>query len=437
MDGAHRSSGELHSATWRPETIAVHGGAVIDPATRAVATPIYQTAAYAFDSAEHAAALFNLEAEGDRYSRISNPTVSVLERRLALLEGGEAALAVSSGQAALTYTLLNLARPGANIVSVPQLYGTTHSLLSHILPQMGVQPRFAATDDPADVAALIDGETCAVFCESIGNPAGNICDIANLAEAAHRRGAPLVVDNTVATPVVLRPIDHGADIVVHSLTKYLGGHGNTLGGAIIDAGRFDWRQAGRFPQFTTPDDSYHGLIYTQHFGRSAFVARCRSVYLRTTGAVLSPLSAFLILQGIETVAIRMERHLENAGRIAAFLRGHPQVGWVNFAGFAESPYHQLAQKYLGGRGSALLSFGHAAGYAAAARFYDRLRLVLRVVNIGDVRSLACHPASTTHRQMSAAEQLRAGVRPEMIRLSVGIENAADIMADLDQALEDS
>ena len=434
-DASYGASGALSPATWRQETIAVHGGAVIDPATRSVATPIFQTAAYAFDSAAHAAALFNLEEEGDRYSRISNPTLRVLERRLAMLEGGEAAVAVSSGQAALHYAFSNLARPGANIVSVPQIYGTTHSLLCHILPQMGVQIRLAASDDPADMAALIDADTCAVFCESIGNPAGNICDIARLADSAHRHGAPLVVDNTVATPVVLRPIDHGADIVVHSLTKYLGGHGNALGGAIIDAGRFDWqRQAGRFPQFTTPDESYHGLIYTQHFGRTAFAARCRSVYLRTTGAVLSPLSAFLILQGIETVALRMDRHLENAGKIAAFLRGHRQVAWVNYAGFPDSPYHALSRKYLAGRGSALLSFGHAGGYAAAAVFYDRLQLVLRVVNIGDVRSLACHPASTTHRQMPAADQLRAGVRPEMIRLSIGIENAADIMADLDQAL---
>ncbi len=434
-DGAHRPFGELSPATWRPETIAVHGGASIDPATRAVATPIYQTVAYAFDSAEHAAALFNLEEEGNRYSRISNPTVSVLERRLAMLEGGEAALAVSSGQAALYYTFLNLARPGANIVSVPQIYGTTHSLLSHILPQMGVQARFAASDDPAEVTALIDADTCAVFCESIGNPAGNICDIAQLADGAHRHGAPLVVDNTVATPIVLRPIEHGADIVVHSLTKYLGGHGSTMGGAIIDSGRFDWqRHAGRFPQFTTPDPSYHGLVYTHRFGRSAFAARCRSVYLRTTGAVLSPLSAFLILQGIETVAIRMDRHLENAAKVAAFLRSHSRVGWVNFAGFAESPYYQLSQKYLAGRGSALISFGHSGGYEAASRFYDSLQLVLRVVNIGDVRSLACHPASTTHRQMGAADQLRAGVRPETIRLSIGIENADDIMADLDQAL---
>ena len=436
MDGeVHLRPDALSSAAWRPETIAVHGGAIIDPTTRSVATPIYQTVAFAFDSAEHAAALFNLEADGDRYSRISNPTVSVLERRLALLEGGEAALAVSSGQAALHYALLNLARPGSNIVSVPQIYGTTHTLLAHVLPQMGIEARFAASDHPDDVTALIDEQTCAVFCESIGNPAGNICDIEKMADGAHRHGVPLVVDNTVATPILLRPIDYGADVVVHSLTKYLGGHGSTLGGAVIDAGRFPWqRHAGRFPQFSTPDQSYHGLIYAEHFGRSAFVARCRSVYLRTTGAVLAPLSAFLVLQGIETVAVRMDRHLENAGKVAAFLRGHPHVGWVNYAGFDESPYYALAQKYLAGRGSALVSFGHSGGYEAAARFYDRLRLVMRVVNIGDVRSLACHPASTTHRQMSAAEQINAGVRPEMIRLSIGIENAADIMADLDQAL---
>ena len=330
---------------WRPETIALHGGALADPASRAVATPIYQTAAYTFDSAAHAAALFNLEAEGNRYSRISNPTVEVLERRLALLEGGVAALALGSGQAALTCALLNLARPGANIVSVPQIYGTTHALLSHLLPQMGVQPRFAASDDPADMAALMDADTCAVFCESIGNPAGNICDIARLAQAAHAHAAPLVVDNTVATPILLRPADHGADVIVHSLTKYLGGHGSTLGGAVIDAGTFDWqRHAAKYPQFTTPDESYHGLVYTRRFGRAAFAARARSVYLRTTGAVLSPLSAFLILQGIETVALRMERHLDNAAAVAAFLRGHGQVAWVNHAGFADSPHHALACK---------------------------------------------------------------------------------------------
>ena len=423
------------AAHWRPETIAVHGGALLDQTTRAVATPIYQTVAYAFDSADHAAALFNLEADGDRYSRISNPTVSVLERRLALLEGGEAALAVGSGQAALHYALLNLLRPGGNIVSVPQIYGTSHTLLAHILPQFGMQARFAASDDPDAVIDLIDDATCGVFCESIGNPAGNICDVRRLADGAHRRGVPLVVDNTVATPILLRPIEHGADIVVHSLTKYLGGHGSTLGGAIIDAGRFDWRgHRDRFPQFATPDDSYHGMVYSDHYGKAAFIARCRSVYLRTTGAVLPALSAFLLLQGIETLAVRMDRHIENASRVAAFLRAHRQVGWVNYAGFADSVYHALSQKYLGGRACALVSFGHAGGYNAAASFYDRLRLIQRVVNIGDVRSLACHPASTTHRQMSRSEQAKAGVAQEMIRLSIGIENADDIIADLDQAL---
>ena len=426
---------ETKGAQWRPETVAVHGGAMVDPTTRAVATPIYQTVAYAFDSADQAAALFNLEIEGDRYSRVSNPTVSVLERRLALLEGGEAALAVSSGQAALHYALLNLGHPGGNFVSVPQIYGTSHTLLAHILPQFGMQVRFAASDSPSTVTDLIDSDTCGVFCESIGNPAGNICDLERLAEGAHSRGVPLLVDNTVATPMLLRPIDYGADIVVHSLTKYLGGHGSTLGGAIIDGGRFDWRlHADRFPQFSTPDDSYHGIVYGDRFGRAAFIARCRSVYLRTTGAVLPALSAFLLLQGIETVAVRMDRHLENAAKVAGYLRSHPQVSWINFAGFADSPYYGLSQKYLGGRGCALLSFGHCGGYEAAARFYDRLKLIQRVVNIGDVRSLACHPASTTHRQMSHPEQLRAGVTREMIRLSIGIENADDIIADIEQAL---
>ena len=420
---------------WRPETVAIHGGYRPDAATRSVVPPICQTVAYAFDSAEHAAALFNLEADGFRYSRISNPTVEVLEQRLALLEGGEAALAVSSGQAALYYTFLNLAQTGGNIVSVPQIYGTTHTLLAHLLPQMGMHVRFAQSDNPDDVAALIDEQTCAVFCESVGNPAGNICDIERLAEGAHQRGVPLVVDNTVATPILLRPIEYGADVVVHSLTKYLGGHGTTMGGVIVDAGHFDWRsRAERFPQFSTPDVSYHGMVYAERYGRAAFIARCRSVYLRTTGAILPALSAFLLLQGLETIAVRMDRHLENARKVDAFLQNHPSVSWVNYAGAVDSPYHALCHKYLNGRACALIGFGHAGGYAAAADFYDRLQLILRVVNIGDVRSLACHPASTTHRQMPAEDQLKAGVRPEMIRLSIGIENADDIIADLEQAL---
>ncbi len=417
------------------ETVAVHGGYETEPTTRAVAVPIYQTVAYEFESADHGAALFNLEVEGHRYSRISNPTVAVLERRIAALEGGVEALCVASGQAALNYAVLNLAEIGSNIVSVPQLYGTTHTLFAHILPSQGIGVRFAESDRPGAVEKLIDDKTRAIFCESVGNPAGNICDIAALAAVANKHGVPLMVDNTVATPILLRPIDYGADIVVHSLTKFMGGHGTTMGGAIVDSGRFAWaKHARRFPMFNTPDASYHGLVYAEHFGEAAYIARCRSVYLRTTGAVLSPLSAFLLLQGIETVALRVERHVDNARRVAEFLRHDPRVSWVNYAGFADSPYHALAQKYLGGRACSLLTFGVAGGLEAGKAFYDALKLFKRLVNMGDAKSLACHPASTTHRQMSAKEQQKAGVRPEMIRLSVGIEHIDDILADLDQAL---
>jgi O-acetylhomoserine (thiol)-lyase len=318
---------------------------------------------------------------------------------------------------------------------VPQLYGTTHTLFAHILPQQGMAVRFAASDRADAIEALIDDETQAVFCESVGNPAGNICDLEALAEVAHRHGIPLIVDNTVATPILLRPFDHGADVVVHSLTKFMGGHGTTLGGAIVDSGKFPWRQhKRRFPMFNEPDASYHGLVYTDHFGAAAYIARCRSVFQRTTGAVLSPFSAFLLLQGIETVALRVQRHVENAAAAAAFLRNDPRVAWVNYSGFADSPYHALARKYLGGRACSLLTFGMRGGFAASKQFYDALRLFKRLVNMGDAKSLACHPASTTHRQMSAEEQLKAGVRPEMIRLSVGIEHIDDIIGDLDQAL---
>jgi O-acetylhomoserine (thiol)-lyase len=419
----------------KPETIAIHGGYEVEPTTRAVAVPIYQTVAYAFDSADHGAALFNLEAEGHRYSRISNPTTAVLEERVAALEGGVEALATSTGQAALYYSILNVARSGANIVSVPQLYGTTHTLFAHILPQQGLAVRFAASDSADAIEALIDDETQAVFCESVGNPAGNICDLAALAEVAHRHGVPLIVDNTVATPILLRPFDYGADVVVHSLTKFMGGHGTTLGGIVVDSGKFPWRaHKRRFPMFNEPDASYHGLVYVDHFGAAAYAARCRSVYQRTTGAVLAPLSAFLLLQGIETVALRVERHVENAAKVAAFLRNDPRVAWVNYSGFADSPYHALARKYLGGRACSLLTFGMRGGFAAGKQFYDALKLVRRLVNMGDAKSLACHPASTTHRQMSPEEQLKAGVKPEMIRLSIGIEHSDDIIGDLDQAL---
>lgn len=419
----------------RTETLAIHAGYQAEETTKAVAVPIYQTVAYTFDSADHGAALFNLEVEGYRYSRIANPTVAVLEQRVAALEGGVAALAVASGQAALHYALANVADCGGNIVSVPQLYGTTHTLMTHILSKQGIHPKFAASDFPDDIEALIDDETRAVFCESIGNPAGNICDIEALAEVAHRHGVPLVVDNTVATPVLLRPIEHGADIVVHSLTKFLGGHGTTMGGAIVDSGRFPWKdQPRRFPQFNTADPSYHGMIYADRFGPKAYIERCRSVYQRNTGAILPAMSAFLLLQGIETVALRMERHVENALKVAQALQADPRVAWVAHAGLPESPYHALAQKYLRGKASSLFTFGVKGGLEAGKRFYDALGLITRLVNIGDAKSLACHPASTTHRQMSPENQTKAGVKPEMIRLSIGIEHIDDILADIDQAL---
>lgn len=419
----------------RPETIAIHGGFEVDPATKSVAVPIYQTASYAFDSAAHGAALFDLEVDGYRYTRISNPTTAVLEKRMAELEGGSTALAVASGQAALYYGLAAVADAGGNIVAPPQLYGTTHTLLTHILPRQGIEGRLARGDQPDDIARLIDENTRAVFCESVGNPAGNVCDVAAMADVAHAAGVPLIVDNTVATPILMRPIDHGADVVIHSLTKYLGGHGTTMGGVIVDAGRFPWaRYAERFPLFNEPDASYHGLIYSERFPEGPFVARCRSVYQRTTGAVLAPISAFLLLQGIETVALRMGQHVENGRRVADFLRGDGRVEWVNYVGFKESPYYALAQRYLAGRAPALLTFGVRGGYEGGTAFYDRLKLIKRLVNIGDAKSLACHPASTTHRQMSPEEQTLAGVRPEMIRLSVGIEHIDDILEDLDQAL---
>jgi O-acetylhomoserine (thiol)-lyase len=419
----------------RRETIAIHGGFDIDPTTRAVAVPIYQTVAYAFDSAEHGAALFNLEVPGHRYGRISNPTNDVLEARVTALEGGVGALSVSTGQAALHFAVLNLTQIGKNIVSVPQLYGTTHTLFSHVLPQLGVNVRFAKTDEPEEIEKLIDDDTRAVFCESVGNPAGNICDLEALAKLAHRYGVPLLVDNTVATPVLLRPFEYGADIVVHSLTKFMGGHGTTLGGVIVDSGNFPWEQhTQRYPMFNEPDASYHGLVYTDRFGRAAYIARCRSVYQRNMGSVLSPLSAFLLLQGIETVALRIDRHVENARRVAEFLRDDARVAWVNYVGFSDNKYHQLALKYLGGRACSLITFGVRGGFEGGCKFYNSLRLVKRLVNLGDAKSLACHPASTTHRQMSLEEQRIAGVTPETIRLSVGIEHVDDVIEDLDRAL---
>ncbi len=417
------------------ETIAIHGGFDSDPATKSVAVPIYQTAAYTFDSAEHGAALFNLEIEGYRYTRIANPTTTVLEERVAELEGGVGALSVSSGQTALYYASLNLTEMGRNIVSVPQLYGTTYTLFAHILPKLGVSVRFAKSDRAADIEALIDENTRAVFCETVGNPAGNVCDLEALAAVAHRHDMPLMVDNTVPTPMLLRPVEYGADIIVHSLTKFMGGHGTTLGGIVVDCGNFSWtKHAARYPMFTEPDESYHGLVYTEHYGAAAFIGRCRSVYQRTVGAVLSPMNAFLLLQGIETVALRVERHVQNARQVAEFLRRDPRVSSVNYAGFADNPYYALVQKYLGGNACSLLTFDIRGGLPGGMRFYNALKLFKRLVNLGDAKSLACHPASTTHRQMTPQEQAAAGVGPGSIRLSVGIEHIDDILADLDQAL---
>src|ERR1700735_193820 len=420
----------------RSETIAIHAGYEPDSATKSVAVPIYQTASYAFDSADHGAALFNLEAEGYRYSRIANPTPAVLEKRIAELEGGVGALAVATGQAALHFAFVNLADTGGNIVSVPQLYGTTHTLLAHVLPRQGITTRFADSDKADAIEKLIDDNTKAVFSETIGNPAGNVCDIEALAKVPHHHGIPLVVDNTVATPILLKPFDYGADIAVHSLTKFLGGHGTTLGGAIVDSGHFPWADhAKRFPTFNEPDESYHGMVYTKQYGASAYIQRARSVYQRTMGSWLSPFNAFLLLQGIETVALRVERHVENGRKVAEFLRNDPRVAWVKYAGFCDSPYRPLSQKYLGGRACSLMAVGVKGGFAAAIKFHDALNLVTRLVNLGDAKSLACHPASTTHRQMSPEEQRSAGVTPEMIRLSIGIEHIDDILADLSQALD--
>ncbi len=419
----------------RRETISVHAGFQCDPATKAVAVPIYQNVGYEFASADEAAALFNLEQPGFRYSRIANPTVDVLEQRVAALEGASSALCVASGQAALAYAMLTLADRGGSIVAPPQLYGTSHTLLAHTLKPTGVEARFAASDRVEDLEAKFDSSTRALFCESVGNPAGNVIDLEAYAKLAHAHGAPLIVDNTVATPIQLRPLEYGADIVIHSLTKFLGGHGAAMGGAIVDSGRFDWRaEAAKYPMLTEPDESYHGLVYVDRFGDKAYLARARAVYQRTTGAVIAPMTAFMILQGIETVALRVERHVANARAVAHALSAEPRVAWVDYAGLTDSPYFSLAQKYLDLGAPSLLTFGVVGGLEAAKTFYDSLKLIKRVVNIGDARTLCCHPASTTHRQMKPHEQLKAGIRPETLRFSIGIEHVEDILADIDQAL---
>ncbi|MFA0414922.1 O-acetylhomoserine aminocarboxypropyltransferase/cysteine synthase family protein [Vibrio renipiscarius] len=420
----------------KDETLAIHFGYETEPTTKSVATPIYQTVAYEFDSAQHGADLFNLEVPGNIYTRIMNPTNDVLEKRMAALEGGIAGLVVSAGSAAINYAILTLAEAGDNIVSTPQLYGGTYTLFAHMLPKQGIEVRFAKDDNPESLAELIDENTKAVYCESIGNPAGNIIDLERVAEVAHAQGVPVIVDNTVATPALCKPIEFGADIVVHSLTKYVGGHGTTLGGAIIDAGTFPWAEhKERFPVMNQPEPSYHGVVYTDTFGPAAFIGRARTVPLRNTGAALSPMNAFMLMQGLETLSLRMERHTENALKVAEFLQQHDKVSWVSYAGLADSPFYPLAEKYMKGKPSAILSFGLKDGYDAGVRFYDALQIFKRLVNIGDAKSLACHPASTTHRQMSTEEQANAGVYPEMIRLSVGIEHIDDILEDLAQALQ--
>jgi len=420
----------------RLETIAIHAGYSGDPTTKAVAVPIYQTVAFEFDSADHGAALFNLEVPGNIYTRIGNPTNTVLEKRLAEMEGGVDALTVSSGMSAIHYAVANLTEAGTNIVSLPQLYGATYTLFSHIFPKNGVEVRFADNDCRGAVEKLIDKNTRAVYCESVGNPAGNVADIEELAKAAHAHGVPLIVDNTVATPVLLRPIEHGADVVLHSATKFIGGHGTTIGGIIVDGGKFPWREhSDRFYVLTRPEPAYHGVVYTEQYGAAAFVARCRTVCQRNTGATLSPFNGFLLLQGVETMALRVERHVENARLVAEFLRDHPKVAWVNYAGFPDSPLYAMAQKYLGSKRCSLLTFGVKGGFEAGKKCFDAFRLFKRMVNMGDAKSLSCHPASTTHRQLTPEEQAKTGVTPEMIRLSVGIEHIDDILADLGQALD--
>ncbi len=420
----------------KDETLSIHHGYQTDPTTKAVATPIYQTVAYEFDNAQHGADLFNLEVPGNIYTRIMNPTNDVLEQRMAALEGGIAGLVVSAGSAAINYAVLTLAQSGDNIVSTPQLYGGTYTLFAHMLPQQGIEVKFAKDDKPESLAELIDENTKAVYCESIGNPAGNIVDIESISTLAHAKGVPVIVDNTVATPVLCKPIQFGADIVVHSLTKYVGGHGTTLGGVIVDSGKFPWaKYKDRFPVFNQPEPSYHGVVYTEAFGEAAFIGRARTVPLRNTGAALSPMNAFMLMQGLETLSLRMERHCDNALKVAKYLELHEKVSWVSYAGLESSGHYGLAQKYMGGKPSAILSFGLKDGYDAGVRFYDALNLFKRLVNIGDAKSLACHPASTTHRQMSVEEQANAGVVPEMIRLTVGIEHIDDIIADLEQALK--
>jgi O-acetylhomoserine (thiol)-lyase len=418
----------------RDETIAIHGGYVAD-ATRAVAVPIYQTIAHDFIDAEHAGAVFDLEVPGFHYNRINNPTNDVLERRLAAMEGGTAALVVASGMAAVSYAVLNVVRAGANLVVAPQLYGATYTWLAHVLPTMGVEVRFAEDDRASSMAPLLDERTAAVFFETVGNPAGNVVDLEAVCETAHAAGVPVIADNTVPTPLMLKPFEHGVDVVVHSLTKFIGGHGTTLGGAIVDAGRFPWDEhADRFPMFTTPEPAFHGVVYARDHPDSPFAVRARTVALRNTGAALSPFNAFLLIQGLETLAVRLERQEQTAGRIAQYLADDPRVEWVSYAGFPDHPSFELAQRYLGGRVPPIVTFGPVGGYEAALAFFDAVQLFKRLVNLGDAKSLVSHSASTTHRQLRPEELAAAGIPAELIRLSIGLEHIDDLLEDLDHAL---
>ena len=419
----------------KKETLAIHAGYESDPTTKSVAVPIFQTVAYEFDDAQHGADLFNLAVPGNIYTRIMNPTNAVLEERMAAMEGGIAGLAVSSGMAAINYAILNIARAGDNIVTTPQLYGGTYTLFAHMLPSQGIEVRFAENDSAEALEKLIDENTKAVYCETIGNPAGNIVDLEPVCAAARKHGVVVIVDNTVATPVLCNPIEFGADIVVHSLTKYVGGHGTSIGGLIVDSGKFPWTEhAQRYPQLNEPEPSYHGVVYTEALGEAAYIGRARTVPLRNTGSALSPMNAFLILQGLETLALRMERHVENAVAVANYLKTHAKVEWVSFAGLEDDPNYALAQKYCSGKPASLLTFGIKGGFDAGVRFYDALNMIKRLVNIGDAKTLACHPASTTHRQLTEEEQKTAGVSPEMMRLCIGIEHIDDIIGDIEQAL---
>lgn len=418
------------------ESLALHHGYDSEPTTKSAAVPIYNTSSYTFDNTQHGADLFDLKVPGNIYTRIMNPTNAVLEQRIAAMEGGIGALAVASGMAAITYAIQCLCEVGTNIVSTSQVYGGTYNLFAHTLPRQGVEARMIKADDFTAFENAIDDNTRAVFCESIGNPAGNIVDIKKLAEIAHKKGVPLIVDNTVATPYLCRPFELGADIVVHSLTKYINGHGTAIGGMIVDSGKFDWKaNKTRFAMLNEPDPSYHNVVYTEAFGEAAFIGRCRVVPLRNTGAALAPKNASDILIGLETLGLRMERHCENAQHLAEFLANHPKVAWVNYAGLTSSPYHEMSKKITSGKASGILSFGIKGGLEAGTRFIDALNMILRLVNIGDAKSLACHPASTTHRQLNDQELDNAGVSRDLIRISVGIENITDIMEDVTQALD--